>query len=240
MTNEPTPRIGDPKYLLADTHHLARQVRHAQRGAWFPLLAFAVITFGAVPVYRYSHFAPNHCASGLGMYVCSSYSTTAFWYWPVALVLAYVAISWFYLHQSRRRGVGTRVRPYVAVGLILVLLITGAALWGVNHPIFQADIAGLHLQGPSPVANFLHRLTSAACEIGLGLLLLAWVERRWDLLFFTLGYLTVVLAPIDYARFGTYPMTWRSWPQLFAHGTLLLLGSVAFALAQRSPKRQGQ
>jgi hypothetical protein len=67
----------------------------------------------------------------------------------------------------------------------------------------------------------------------LALLLLAWLERHVALLLFTIGYLTVVLVPINFgwgAHWG--PHTWFI-PQLVINGGVLLLGSAGFALAQR-------
>lgn len=238
MTSEAAPNSDDPQRLLSATRDLARRVRRAQRGAWFPLLMFAVVTFAAVPFDRYGHYRSVSCESRQGgaVFVCSRYSPLAFWYWPAAVVLAYLAICWFYLRRSRRRGVGTRIQPYIAVGLILVVLITGFALWGVHHPIFQAEVAGLHLQSPSSLTNFLYRLASAAGGIGLALLLLAWVERSWGLVVFALAYLTVVLASINFGWVVDHP-PWFFLPHLVVAGTVLLLGSALFALAQRFPRQ---
>jgi uncharacterized membrane protein SirB2 len=49
--------------------------------------------------------------------------------WPIALVLAYVAIAALYIHRARRRGIETRVRPYAVAGIIIAMALTGAALW---------------------------------------------------------------------------------------------------------------
>jgi hypothetical protein len=95
---------------------------------------FAAVTLAATPFDRYDHRHPAHCTSiqgGRG-YVCSSYSALALWYWPVALLLAYGLISWFYLHRARRHGVGSRVQPYLVAGVVLVLLITAWALFGMR------------------------------------------------------------------------------------------------------------
>ena len=42
----------------------------------------------------------------------------------MALILAYVVIAAGYLRVARARGLGTRVMPYVIVGLALVALFT--------------------------------------------------------------------------------------------------------------------
>ncbi len=36
---------------------LAQRVRRAQRATWFPLPGLAAVTFAAIPVYRYGHYA---------------------------------------------------------------------------------------------------------------------------------------------------------------------------------------
>jgi hypothetical protein len=103
----------DPRQLLSGSRALARRVRAEQRAIWFPLLVFAAVMFGAMPVDRYGHRVLT-CrpvsAAGPGARVCAVYTGPAFVYWPVALVLAYVAIAAFSLHRARARGVGTRVR----------------------------------------------------------------------------------------------------------------------------------
>jgi len=98
---------------------------------------FAAVTFAAIPVERYGGRHVGPCGTiftphGTG-FACLSYSTAAFVYWPIALVLAYVAIAAFYLRQSQRRGLGTRVGPYIVAGIILSVLVTVAAA-APGHP----------------------------------------------------------------------------------------------------------
>ena len=75
------------------------------------------------------------------------------------------------------------------------------------------------------------RLTSPFAAIGLALLVLAWVERSWGLLAFTLGYLVVVLVPVTFGWVVSPP--WTFVPRLVTTGGLLLLGGIVFALARR-------
>src|SRR5439155_2323555 len=192
MVNHPVPSRDDPQNLLSATRDLTRRVRLTQRGAWFPLLVFAAVTLTAIPFYRYGH-PQRHCASTGGGYVCSIHSALALWYWPVALLVAYVAISWCYLHRAHQRGVGTRVQPYVVVGAVLALLTTGWALWADAHPAFLAE--SLHL-GSSQPTDLLYRIASPAGAIGLALLLLARIERSWLLLTLTVVYFIVTVAPV--------------------------------------------
>ena len=229
MTTGSTYPGDDPHGLLASTRELARGVRRAQRATWFPLLVLAAVTFGSIPV-RYGHDTLNCRAVPPAGTVCSVYSTAAFVYWPIALVLAYVAIAAFYIYRSRARGVGTRVRPYVTAGIIIAVVLTCASLWAVHHPpVGGYDILWLH--GPQSWGLFF-RLASPSGAIGLALLVLAWAERNRALLVFTLGYLVIVLVPITFG--WVIPLSpWSFLPRLVIRGSVLLLGGIGFALAQR-------
>jgi hypothetical protein len=229
----------DPHQLLSGARDLAQRVRKAQRATWLPLLVFAAVTFAAIPVYRYGHYAatcrPVDAAAVAGT-VCTVYSPAGFVYWPIALVLAYVAIAAFYLRRSRARGVGTRVRPYVTAGVIIAVVLTCASLWAAHHP----PIGGEHILGlgvPPGAPGWFYRLASPAGAIGLALLVLAWVERSRALLLVTVGYLAIVLAPVSFGWVLTRPSPWAFLPHLVIDGGVLLLGGIGFALAQR-PTRQ--
>jgi uncharacterized membrane protein SirB2 len=182
------------------------------------------VTFAAIPVLRYSGHHLGPCAAtGPGMKVCTVYPNAQFVYWPIALVLAYVAIAAFYIHRSRVRGIETRVRPYAVAGIIIAVVLAGAALW-LAHT--TPSTSGRTLIG---LTGFGHGLASEI-PIGLALLVLAWAERNRALLLLTLAYLAVVLFPIP-LRFST--AFWNLVPQLVTGGTVLLLGGIGFALAQR-------
>src|SRR5580692_2853537 len=128
---------GDPHEALSGARELIRRVRAAQRASWFPLLVFAAVTFVAIPVERYSgrHVGPCstiYASHGADLR-CVGYSTGAFVYWPLALVLAYVAIAAFYRRQARERGLGSPVGPYIVAGVILAAVVTIAAIWAAHH-----------------------------------------------------------------------------------------------------------
>jgi hypothetical protein len=196
-----------------------------QRATWFPLLVFAVVTFAAIPVYRLTGPHLGSClAVPPGGVSCSVAYTAGFVYWPIALVLAYVAIAAFYIRRSRARGVETRVRPYVIAGIILAVAMTGAALWVFHHPLARYDPLGL------PALST--RLASPTCAIGLALLVLAWAEHNRPLLVLALGYLAVVLVPITFGWAIDLP-GWVFLPRLVIDGSVLLLGGIGFLLAQR-------
>lgn len=236
MTDTPVPSPGTPHELLSTTHDLTRRVRNAQRGTWFPLLLLGVLTLAAIPVDRYGHYATTcrsiHTPGGVGS-VCTISSTWSFVYWPIALVIAYVAIAGFYIQRSRRRGVGTRIRPYIIAGIGIALLVTSISLWAAHHPPgAEHDILGLHLQPQSSLTTFLYRLPGPASAIGLALLVLSWVERNRALLVFTLAYLTIVLAPVTFGWVIARPSPWFFLPHLIIAGGVLLLGGIGFALTQ--------
>src|SRR5665811_2157924 len=117
MTDASMPGSGTPHELLATTRDLTRRVRIAQRGTWFPLVLLGAVTLGVAPVDRYG--GPTFtCTTTDGGRICRIYSASAFVYWPIALVLAYVAITGFYLRRSANRGIGTRTQPYVIAGIV--------------------------------------------------------------------------------------------------------------------------
>jgi hypothetical protein len=229
MTHETVHPAEDPHELLTAVRDMTRQVRLAQRGTWFPLLVFAAINLAAIPVYR---FAPRHlgpCASGpQGTTVCTGTIPAVLVYWPIALVLAYAAIAGFYVHQSRRRGVGTPVRPYVAVGIVLACLLAAASLWRAFHPRTPS-------LGPVATPRLgVYDVATPAVAIGLALLVLAWVERNRVLLLFSLVYLVIVLASA--ARVIHSSSIWWFLPQLLVPAAVLLLGSAGFALFRPTPE----
>jgi hypothetical protein len=224
MTTEPTYSEDDPRRLLSSTHELAQRVRKEQRATWFPLLVLAAVTFAAIPVLRYSGHHLGPCAAtGPGQKVCTVYPNAQFVYWPIALVLAYVTIAAFYIHRSRARGIETRVRPYAIAGIIIAVVLTGVALW-LAHT--TPSVSGRNLIG---LTGFGHGLASEI-PIGLALLVLAWAERNRALLLLTVAYLTIVLLPIPLRM---SPASWNLVLQLVTGGTVLLLGGIGFALAQR-------
>jgi hypothetical protein len=225
---------------LASVRDLTHQVRIAQRGTWFPLLVFAVITLGSIPLYRYG---PRHvaaCVSGQApagqvSVVCGAVRPWTVVYWPVALVLAYVAIAAFYVRQSRRRGVGTRIRPYLVVGVVFAVLVSAASLWGAYHP-------SIPHQGVTPLTEVGYRLQSSVAAIGVALLVLAWVERNRLLAWFSLVYLIVVLVPGGLLPGGTslpvrHSSPWDFLPRVLVTAGVLLMGSLGFAMYGRDAQR---
>jgi hypothetical protein len=142
-------------------------------------------------------------------------------YWPIALVLAYVVIALFYLRQSRRRGVGTGIRVYATVGVVLAALMAAAWLW-------RASQSAAPFVGAPPRHEYLYGLVAPAPAIGLTLLVLAWVEHRWALLAYGVAYLVIVLLQSNQVIHSHSP--WGFLPTLLVPAAILLLGSAGFAL----------
>ncbi|MEV4386395.1 hypothetical protein AB0J68_11910 [Micromonospora sp. NPDC049580] len=244
MTHESAPQADGPRELLAAVRDLTRQVHVAQRGTWFPLLVLAVVTLVAIPVYRYAPYLDlfDTCRSRPQDRVCMAPNPTELGYWTVALVLAYAAIAGFYVRQSRRRGVGTPIRPYVVVGVALAVLMTAVSIWLTFHPLipvpadpFSTDPAAIEV---GPAAWLVNGLASPIAVIALALLVLAWVERNWALLAYSLAFLAIVMVQGGQVIHAT--SRWFFLPQLLVPAALLLLGSAAFALFRPSTEVPGR
>jgi hypothetical protein len=217
---------------------LTRQVRNAQRGTWFPLLLFALISFGAIPVAQHAGRRLGGCVANPGPdgragRVCGVYSQGILLYWSIALVLAYAAIASFYAYQSRRRGVGTRVRPYVLIGAVAGVLATAVSLWSAYHPI------GVGTPG-TRLSQMTNQLRSPAAALGLALLVLAWVEGNRALAWFSLGYLIVVGIPAtDFPGVDIHHLTLATpVPRQLVIASVLLLGCLGFAVARLAERRE--
>lgn len=231
MTSDVVSAGGDPRQALADVRGLARRVRLAQRVTWLPLLVLALVTFGAVPIYRYGQWHTSDCRPVAGGEVCKSWFPAGELYWLGAGVVAYAVIAAGYVWVARSRGVGARVLPYVVTGAVVALGLFGLVVIGAGKWI----VPGAEALHPSAFDMFLFRVLSPAGGIGIALLVLAWLERHVALSLFTLGYLAVVLIPVDFGWQGTGP--WQFVPMLVVGGGVLLLGSVGFAVASRLRRR---
>jgi hypothetical protein len=221
---------------------LTRQVLVAQRGTWFPLLVFATITLVAIPVYRYAPYLDlfDTCRSRPHHKVCASPNPAELGYWTVALVLAYAAIARFYLRKSRRRGVGTPIRPYVVVGIALAVLMTAVSIWLTFHPLvpvpadpFSTDPVQIEV---GPAVWLINGLAGPLAVIGLALLVLAWVERHWALLAYTVVYLAIGMVQGNQVIHSSSP--WFFLPYLLVPAAVLLLGAAVFALVRPTAEVQ--
>jgi hypothetical protein len=192
-----------------------------------PLLALALVTFGAILVHRFSDPVLSDCQAIDRGQTCRVFYRTAAVYWWTALLVAYVVVAAGHLRVARARELGTRIRPYLLTGVALVALsaATTATLLAVGDP-YHPDV-------PPASFHLLVRALDPTGVIGLALLVLAWLERHVALLLFALGYLVVVLVPVNFGWGAGWGDNWGMAPQLAINGGLLLLGSAGFALAGR-------
>lgn len=237
MTDDSVSSAASPHELMTTVRDLTRQVRAAQRGTWFPLLVLATITLVAIPVYRYAPYLDvfGACRSRPGHTVCPAPNPAELGYWTVALLLAYAAIAGFYVRQSRRRGVGTPIRPYIVVGVTLAVLMAAVSSWLTFHPLlpvpadpFSTDPVEFET---GPAGWLLNGLAGPTAVIGLALLVLAWVERHWALLAYSVGYLAIVMVHGNQVIHSS--SRWFFLPHLLVPAAVLLLGAAGFALFRR-------
>jgi hypothetical protein len=117
-------------------------------------------------------------------------------------------------------------------------VLTGVGLAVLMFAAVAAHTGSWFLPDPPTVPDpasigVLFRLLTPVGAIGLALLVLAWLERHVALLLFALGYLAVVLVPINLGWGVGWGGPWQFAPMLVICGSVLLLGSAGFALAQR-------
>lgn len=225
MTEQPAPSSDAARELLSAVGDLTRRVRVAQRGTWFPLLLLGLVTFAVIPLYRYAPHQLVRCRPlAGGRSVCATVIPSVLVYWPIALVLTYLATAVFYLRASRRRGVGSPIRPYVNVGIAITALVTAASVWRAANP--PEPSLQTHGIGLAPTLS-VYGLASPIATIGLALLILAWVERNRALFEFSVGYLAVVLVLGN--RVIHSSSQWAFLPQLLIPAVALLLASAGFA-----------
>ncbi|MGK5683016.1 hypothetical protein [Actinoplanes sp. URMC 104] len=227
MDSEAVPLGADPRQLLSDVRALTHQVRRDQRMTWAALTILGAVTLAGIPFDWFGMWVRCHPDGS-----CEFARRGLLYYWPPALLLAYAAIAVCYVRAARARGLGARVLPYAITGAVTTVVFTGvavaAALYLRSHPAPM---------DPLPYWWFvLDRLIMPWGAIGIGLLVLARVERNVALLLFTLAYLALVLLvlPMD---FGFGPPHWglrtgMAVPQLLA-GVVLLLGAAGFRAAHR-------
>lgn len=226
----------DPQRLLADTRELSRKVRKAQRGTWLALLVLGATVLLATPFYEYGHSVVGRCQTSAGgpNIACARYPTLALWYWPVALVIGYGLIGAIFARQARSRGVGARVRPYVIGGIVLTAVSVLIIVWELHHPLAWSSFGSAFLSPGSLAQAWLQRLISPVGVIGLGLLVLAGMERSRAVLGFGIVYLVAVAAS---APIGTYTGKFFL-PGLLVPGLVLLAGGGLFALLERPARRE--
>ena len=227
MTTDPLPAYGDARRLLSDVHALARRVRVDQRLTWVTLLVLAGVTY--LGIWFDVQFMSVHCTAD---HVCQFSRQGVLYYWPPVLLLAYAAIAYSYIRAARARGLGTRVMPYAITGAVTTLLFTAA--WVAERIYLSGRALPADLQPTPSWVLFVDRLIGPWGMIGIALLVLARLERNFALFAFTVGYLAVVLVPINFGWVINGGDTRMHWvPGQVISATVLLLGAAGFALARR-------
>jgi hypothetical protein len=240
MTDASVPSPGTPHEVLADLGELTRRVRAAQRGAWFPLLLFGVLTLGGILVNRFTvsvRTVPCPVGQGTGCTLIKQGSPV---YWTLGFALAYAATAVFYIRHSRNRGIGTPVRPYLLSGIVVVAVVAATAFWSYRHTTPDGPLSfwGLRLDAASGWTQLLERATGSAAVVGLPLLVLSWVERSLALGLLAAVYLAIELVPLGTGWAGISRVSpWSSLPHFAVLGVLLLLGALGFSLAQLPRRR---
>ncbi|MFF4340869.1 hypothetical protein ACFY00_13155 [Kitasatospora sp. NPDC001540] len=243
MTDASVPLPGTPREVLSGLGELTRRVRALQRDAWIPLLLFGLVTLGGVLVGRLTFQqgtvpCPGGPAGPGGTCTVMRQGSPA--YWTIALIAAYTATAWWYLRRSRRRGVGTPVRPYVLAGAAAVTALAVTTWWGASQPAPGADLDlwGLHLAADTRSTRLVQQFLGGAAAIGVPLLVLARIDRSRALALFALGYLLIELTPVTFGWWGAAAGPWIALSRHGVPALYLLAGALLFALANRRARPQ--
>ncbi len=196
-------------------------MRRAQRGTWSALFVLGATVLLAIPFYEFGHSVVGHCkTSADGTIAAHSLPD------PRSLVLARGPRGGLRRHRRDLRaprafrGVGARVRPYVIGGIVLAVAATLMTVWGIQHPL-SWSVFGTAIAPPGSLPQaWLHRLVSPLGVIGLGLLVLARVERSRAVAAFGVVYLVAVAAS---APIGVHPGR-LFLPGILVPGLVLLAG----------------
>jgi hypothetical protein len=227
MTTESLSPGGDPRRLLSEARTLADRVRRDQRVTWVALLVLAAVTVVGIPIDWYGLHVTCPAGTDSG---CATWHRGVLLYWPPALLVAYAVIAVGYVRIARSRGLGARVLPYALTGVALTVLFTAA--WVAARLYFPT-----HPQHFPEWVLVVDRLISPWGTIGVALLVLARLERNVALMTFTLGYLVVVLVPVTLGWHIHGEHRSELLPQQVISGTVLLLGGIGFAVADRRRRR---
>jgi hypothetical protein len=213
-----------------------RHARSASRRAWFPLVAFGLITLAATPFYGVTGH-PGRISfvviSGdFGGYVL--YPQRLAMYWLLATIVGYLATVVYFRWRGGRSGVRSPMWPFVFTGLGLVaLLVLDSPHW----------LAVLHIPETwSPWGRFgdlYQRGLLPVLTIAIGLVVLAAIERTWAFAAFAAGFLGIALVVNLYdlgnmtARLGLGQHGVQA--NVVVAGAVLLAGGIGFAAFGRRP-----
>ena len=236
---------------LRDTKTWRSRTRAVRHGCWFPLVMFGLLTLAAAPLFWAKDLSPcpngevtcTFSASGgplgnpfvhgplnwgLGRWISL--------YWVLAVPLGYFATVSYYRHRARRTGVAGRIWPAVVVGLALLVLMVGSS----------ASRGWLHLPGhptvgiPIPILLFQGRGLDPLLVIGIGVGILARLERSWGLaVFAAMFFALALLANLYDLENQVYRLGWHLpagagyLPNVVVPGLFLLVGGAGFWWADR-------
>lgn len=232
MSEQTAHSVDDPQQLLSSSNALVAQVRQKQRATWLPLFVFSCATFLAIPVLHFGYRTLTNCgAPASGGNLCRFYPSWGVWYWPVTLVLSYIAISFFYIRRAHAQGLETRIRTFVWVGVGIAIAVTLLGYWAVHLPVRDVNLFGMHFQERS--LGWLHRMVTPAFAIGLSLMVLARIERNKALACVSALFLSIVLVPIDFGWNLNSSLKWNFLPRLIIQGSYLFLAACGFLWIQK-------
>ena len=236
---------GDAPESLRSIESLRTRTRLLRSGHWFVLIVFGIVTLGAMPFYFSpvpSATTPGCRVDGQGLICASKGSGAPFgralnpmgslwtlgrWatlYWTVAIVVGFAVVVAYYRQRARSVGVQSRVWPAVAVGvgfLALVILANAGA--------------------KAAIPDFWIRGTGALLIIGLGISVLAVLERSRPFAVFAAGFFGLSLLSCLYddvnilqrlGLAGPFQTSASALPNLLLPGVYLLLGGFGFLLGR--------
>jgi hypothetical protein len=175
----PTPDE-PPDALLDHVSQLRRQARARSRGAWLPLVVFALLTLATTLLYRQPFYTVPASGGGGYGFELPSYAglpwnnrsaVLSIAFWLVLAPLCYLGCALWYHWRAERRGVSLRWQTWVWAGLglfgVLMLMLVGQRL---VEPRLSSGLFEGRMQ-------YLDAALSPLLAIALGLLVLARVER---------------------------------------------------------------
>ncbi|WP_433224668.1 hypothetical protein [Microtetraspora malaysiensis] len=207
--------------LFAEHHALRSSVRKHLRGSWGPLLGFGLVSLAAVPIARHAFNFGAHgryvvsyplfayaelkgvCRVHVEGAPCDTHEFDgsvlrflAWGLWFAVLPLLWLAFARWYRRRGEIRGITPRRRPWLwAVALTFTLVVA-------------AFLALFLLRGQPGNASFLENsYASPWYVVGVGLLVLGLLERRWITV--TAGLCHAVLLSAYLAP--TWGTSWLPW-----------------------------
>lgn len=236
--------------LLGEMTALRRDARKARHAYWFPLLAFGLLTTGALPFYlvsppkvlEYGSFA-QLWLPGLSGDIDYAQPYLGF-YWLAALPVGLVATMLFYRWHAGRVGLQTSARGYLTTGAVLFVLAVLVPLVGrppVAHWPRLLEWVGV-LQ-PVDWSRGVYPLVI----IGIGLLVLARAERSRALAIIASVFTAVALvsAFYDVANLVFYlgwtvSPAYSTLPNVVPCAVILLACGAGAGLAARRHRHRSQ